>query len=83
MQVLLKEMRARRGISQNELARRLKMSLANIQKIEYNRAKSVPFDTLDRLCCALDCEVEELLVRDRNLTLDNQFCETVTKTEKS
>lgn len=63
VEVRLKELRSRQGISQNELARRLKMSLANIQKMEYNKAKSIPLDTLDKLCKVLKCEVGELLVR--------------------
>ncbi len=61
--VRLKEIRNARGISQNELARKLEMSLANVQKIEYGKAKSIPLDTLDRLCEILKCEVGELLVR--------------------
>ncbi len=61
--VRLKEIRNARGISQNELARKLEMSLANVQKIEYGKAKSIPLDTLDRLCEILECEVGELLVR--------------------
>jgi putative transcriptional regulator len=55
--------------SQNELARIVEMSLANIQKIERNKAKSIPLDTLDRLCEVLNCEVGDWLVRvsDREL----------------
>ncbi|MBO3464461.1 helix-turn-helix domain-containing protein [Aetokthonos hydrillicola Thurmond2011] len=63
VKVRLKEIRNARGISQNELARKLEMSLANVQKIEYGKAKSIPLDTLDRLCEILKCEVGELLVR--------------------
>ncbi|MHC5762716.1 helix-turn-helix domain-containing protein [Nostoc sp.] len=39
VEVRLKEIRNERRISQNELARRLEMSLANVQKIEYGKAK--------------------------------------------
>lgn len=63
VEIKLKEIRGARGISQNELARRLEMSLANVQKIEYGKAKSIPLDTLDKLCGILECEVGELLVR--------------------
>jgi|GEM_PF-740605 len=63
VEVKLKEIRNGRGISQNELARRLEMSLANVQKIEYGKAKSIPLDTLDKLCKILRCEVGQLLVR--------------------
>jgi len=63
VEVRLKEIRNARGISQNELARKLEMSLANVQKIEYGKAKSIPLDTLDKLCQILECEVGQLLVR--------------------
>ncbi|MBS3029581.1 MAG: helix-turn-helix domain-containing protein [Dolichospermum sp. DET50] len=60
--IRLKELRKNKDISQNELARLLEMSLANVQKIEYNKAKSIPLDTLERLCRVLGCQVGELLV---------------------
>jgi putative transcriptional regulator len=69
VKIRLKDVRTSRSISQNELARILEMSLANIQKIERNKAKSIPLDTLDRLYEVLNCEVGDLLVRvsDRDL----------------
>ena len=60
--IRLKELRKNKDISQNELARLLEMSLANVKKIEYNKAKSIPLDTLERLCRVLGCQVGELLV---------------------
>ncbi|MEH1795589.1 helix-turn-helix domain-containing protein [Nostoc sp.] len=63
IQIRLKQLRESRGLQQNELARRLEMWLANVQKIEYGKAKSIPLDTLDKLCKILRCEVRELLVR--------------------
>lgn len=62
MEVRLKQLREAKGLSQNALARELEMSLANIQKIEYGKAKSIPLDTLERLCLVLDCEIGDLLV---------------------
>ncbi len=73
--VRLKELRSRREMSQNELARRLEMSLANVQKIEYNKAKSIPLDTLDRLCEILECEVGDLLVCIPNANPDKDEAE--------
>ena len=61
VKVQLKEIRTARNISQNELARLLEMSLANVQKIEYGKAKSIPLDTLDKLCKVLKCEPGDLL----------------------
>lgn len=64
--VNLKELRANKRISQNELARRLEMSLTNIQNIEYNKAKSIPFDTLEAICNILECEIGELLLLNKD-----------------
>ncbi len=61
VKVLLKEAREAKGFSQNALARALEMSLANVQKIEYGKAKSIPLDTLERMCVVLDCEISDLL----------------------
>ena len=52
------------------------MSLANVQKIEYGKAKSIPLDTLDKLCQILECEVGELLVRvpdDSDASFESRF----------
>jgi putative transcriptional regulator len=62
VEVRLKKLREARGLSQNALARELEMSLANIQKIEYGKAKSIPLETLEKLCLVLDCEIGDLLV---------------------
>jgi putative transcriptional regulator len=50
-------------MSQFELAQKAGMSPQNIQKMEQGRAKGIQLDTLDALCEALDCEIQELLVR--------------------
>ena len=63
VKVKLKELRNAKGLSQNALARRMEMSLGNIQKIEYGKTRSIPLLTLDRLCEVLECEVGDLLVR--------------------
>lgn len=61
MKVLLKEMRIKRGLSQNELARKVEMSLNAIQHIEY-KARAIQLDTLAKLCEALDCQPGDILV---------------------
>jgi putative transcriptional regulator len=61
----LKEVRQQRGVSQNELAQLTEMSPQNIQKLEQYPgkfgAKSITFETLDRLCRALSCKPGDLL----------------------
>ena len=61
VKIMLRELRAAKGLSQNALARELKMSLNNIQKMEYQKAKSIPLDTIERICKVLGCDVGDLL----------------------
>lgn len=63
VEIRLKQLREARNFSQFELAKRTGMSPQNIQKLEQGRAKGVQLDTLDKLCEALDCEIQEILVR--------------------
>ncbi|WP_445638645.1 Transcriptional regulator [Nostoc sp. DSM 114161] len=66
VEIRLKQIRESRGLSQNALARQLEMSLGNVQNIEYGKAKSIPLDTLERLCTVLDCQIGDLLVLVKN-----------------
>ena len=63
MKILLKQVREARNLSQNKLAQLIGMSLQNVQRIEYEDAKSIPLETLDKLCEALDCQPGDLLIR--------------------
>lgn len=56
----LKEMRTKKEISQNELARLCEMSVTNIQKYEQQKMKSIPFDTLALFCSILHCQPGDL-----------------------
>jgi putative transcriptional regulator len=66
VEIRLKQVREQKGLSQYELAQKAAMSPQNIQKLEQGRAKGVQLDTLDKLCDALQCEIQELLVRVKN-----------------
>ena len=66
MKITLKQVREARNLSQNKLAQLIGMTLQNVQRIEYGDAKSIPLDTLDKLCEALDCQTGDLLVRVPN-----------------
>lgn len=63
VKILLKQVRKSRKLSQNKLAQLMGMSLQNIQRIEYGDAKSIPLETLDKLCTILDCQPGDLLIR--------------------
>ncbi|WP_231663773.1 helix-turn-helix transcriptional regulator [Pseudanabaena sp. 'Roaring Creek'] len=63
IEIRLKNVRESRELSQYDLAKLAGMSPQNIQKLEQGRAKGIQLDTLDALCQALKCEVNDLLVR--------------------
>ena len=77
VKVLLKQIREKRGLSQNKLAQMMTMSLQNIQRIEYGDAKSIPLETLDRLCEALDCQPGDLLIKVDDPERENALIEQV------
>ena len=55
----LAEVRKRKGLSQNGLAKSINMTLQNVQHLE-RRAKAVPFETLNKLCKSLECVPADL-----------------------
>jgi putative transcriptional regulator len=63
----LKDIRNKREISQNELARLCEMSVTNIQKYEQQKMKSIPFDTLALFCQILNCQPGELFEKVENI----------------
>lgn len=52
---------AQRGISLNELSDRVGITLANLSILKNNKAKAIRFSTLDAICRALDCRIDEIL----------------------
>lgn len=59
--VNLDVMMARRKISLGELADRVGITQANLSIFKNNKAKAIRFSTLDAICRALDCRVEDIL----------------------
>ena len=62
---MLAEVRTERGMTQEELAREMGMSLGGIQYLEL-KATSVKLDVLGELCTVLDCEPGDLLKQFRD-----------------
>ena len=52
---------AQRGMSLNELSDRVGITLANLSILKNNKAKAIRFSTLDAICKALDCRIDEIL----------------------
>lgn len=54
-------MMAKRKMSLNELSEAVGITLANLSVLKNNKAKAIRFSTLESLCKALDCKVEDII----------------------
>lgn len=54
-------MMAKRKMSLTELADRVGITLANMSILKTGKAKAVRFETLDKLCRALNCQPGDIL----------------------
>lgn len=54
-------MLARRKMSLQELSERIDISVVNLSKLKTGKVRAIRFSTLDSICCALDCQVGEIL----------------------
>ena len=54
-------MMAKRKMSLGELSEKVGITLANLSILKNNKAKAIRFSTLDAICRALDCKVEDIL----------------------
>lgn len=59
--VNLDVMLARRKMSSGELAEKIGITQANLSILKTGKAKAVRFSTLDAICRALDCDVNDII----------------------
>jgi len=59
--VNLDVMLARRKMRSKELAERIGISEQNVSLLKSGKVKGMRFDTLDRICAALDCQPGDIL----------------------
>ena len=52
---------AKRKMTSLELAQRIGMTPANLSVLKNNKAKAIRFSTLDAICRALECRVEDII----------------------
>ena len=64
--VNLDVMMAKRKMSLNELSERVGITLSNLSILKNNKAKAIRFSTLDAICKALDCKVEDIIVYEED-----------------
>lgn len=61
IRINLDVMMAKRKMSLNELSDKVGITLANLSVLKNNKAKAIRFSTLDAICKALDCKVEDII----------------------
>ncbi|MBQ7101884.1 MAG: helix-turn-helix transcriptional regulator [Clostridia bacterium] len=54
-------MMAKRKMSLNELSEKVGITIANLSILKNNKAKAIKFSTLEAICKALDCKVEDII----------------------
>ncbi len=59
-------MMAKRKMSLNELSEKVGITLANLSILKNNKAKAIRFSTLDAICKALDCKVEDIIAYEED-----------------
>ena len=61
IRINLDVMMVKRKMSLNELSEKVGITLANLSVLKNNKAKAIRFSTLDAICKALDCKVEDII----------------------
>ena len=54
-------MMAKRKMSLSDLSEKVGITIANLSILKNNKAKAIRFSTLDAICRARDCKVEDIL----------------------
>ena len=54
-------MLAKRKMSVTELSEKVGITMANLSILKNNKAKAIRFSTLDAICKALECKVEDII----------------------
>jgi putative transcriptional regulator len=63
--VTLDIMMARRKMSVTELSERVGITMANISILKNGKARAIRFDTLEKICQALDCQPGDILAYEK------------------
>lgn len=83
MKLMLAEVRTQRGMTQEQLAQALNMSLSGVQYLE-SKSTNVKLYLLDQLCEVLNCEPGDLLKRfDNEVQEENRIAREKTRQERS
>lgn len=56
---------AMRKMSVTELSERVGITMANMSILKNGKAKAIRFSTLEKICEALDCEVGDIIIYEK------------------
>ena len=65
--VYLEDVLKKRGMTSKELCQKIHITEANLSILRSGKAKGVRFETLNKICYYLECEVGEILKFDGKL----------------
>lgn len=65
--VYLEDVLKKRGMTSKELCQKIHITEANLSILRSGKARGVRFDTLNKICYYLECEVGEILKFDGKL----------------
>ena len=63
--VTLDIMMAKRKMSVTELSEQVGITMANISILKNGKARAIRFDTLEKICQALDCQPGDILAYEK------------------
>ena len=65
MKLNIKELRDRKGLTQETLADLMGMGIDNLRRVEANKGRLVNKRQIDRFCLVLHCGIDELITVER------------------
>lgn len=73
MKVMLNQILDTKGISQNQLAKNTGISVSTLRNLNHNKTTRINFDILEKICIYLNCNVDDILLLERNWFDDKQM----------
>ena len=72
IQIHLDEILKQRGMTSKQLCKLVGITEANLSILRSGKAKGVRFNTINRICCYLQCDVGDILTFDGHLEEDDE-----------
>ena len=66
IKILLGDILDEKRISQNQLAKDTGVSVSTLRNLAHNRTTRISFDILEKICCYLECSIQDILVLEKD-----------------